>query len=71
MADIGYFLGQGWRNIWKQKSILFFAAITSLLELIGLVPTQRATQVLSVLAVLIELGILCFLVFFLAAGGSQ
>lgn len=27
MSDIGWFVQNGWRNIWKQRSILFFSAL--------------------------------------------
>ncbi|MGA7192427.1 MAG: hypothetical protein WBW94_02270 [Anaerolineales bacterium] len=56
MADLKFFIQQGWNNIWKQKTIWLFSALSVLFNFLGkILPNQISTSFwYFVITVLIE-----------------
>ncbi len=71
MMDIGLFVAQGWRNIWKQLGILLFSAMVSVGIAVVALSTALAGRFYrgaAVLALLLELGGLFAFFYCLVAG---
>ncbi len=73
MADIALFLQQGWTNIWKRKSILFFAAVTAFGSLPFVLLSTQGTPLsrsAPLLYLVLFLGILLVLAYCVIVGAA-